>query len=191
MARYVVIVVLAVGGLWLIGIILASLLVGAAQVLEALGSAFAFPFNALPKWWRTRTALKVQKVEQLRLENEARSRQAKEAQIDNYRRENPVRIAGVPNPGLVEEISKSLEDFIAAANLFRPTFSTHIDTSFRAIRHIPIQFARSPIHEGDGPEPAAWEVMPDDLAISSATAIATAYQRANSPGYFPAEEPVL
>jgi hypothetical protein len=52
---------------------------------------------------------------------------AEQAEIDAYRSENPVRIVGIPNPGVYRRSFAVLDDFAVSANAYRPSLPETLD----------------------------------------------------------------
>src|SRR5262249_35100839 len=69
---------------------------------------------------------------QQRLERKEHALAAAERQrIEAYRSEHPVRIVGTPNPEAFRQAFARLDEFIAAANGYRPQLPAKVDTRFR------------------------------------------------------------
>lgn len=171
---YALIAILAIGALALAFFILQAVLQITAELLQAIGRAIAYPFRAVPDWRKRRAALAALKAQQQRIERQQKQRDAESEEADSYRRRHPVRIVGAPDQTLVNKIASLLDQFVAAANSFRPIFDPLVvDTRFRNIKYMPLDFARSCEQEIDAPVECA--MTPDDIIIAPGASIKRAY----------------
>lgn len=189
MARYALILILAIGGLWVAFLILGATLNVAAQLLGATAQALAYPFYALPRWWRHRQALNAQRSQQLQLEAHERVRRADAERIDTFRNLHPVRIVGTPDIASVRAMVNLLDNFITASNTFRPTFERDVDTRFRQAQYVPIRLVRR--YEEEAGAPIAWEMNPSDLVIAQGSSIVRLYGEVSTSIGFPFQAPAL
>jgi len=185
MARYALILILAVGGLFVAFLILRAAFSVLHAVLEVfvelirgIVRAMVYPFHAVPRWLGRRKALRAQKMQRAEI-----------MRIEHYRGLNPVQIAGTPNLSAIRSLLKALDDSTSASAAYRPVFDSDIvDTRFRHVKYTPIPVARNCEREADAP--VAWEMTPDDLTIAPGASITRLYSEITSPIEFPVPAPV-
>src|SRR5271165_7028526 len=100
-----------------------------------------------------------------------------------FREENPVRIIGIPNPDAYYQVLKTLDDFTAAANNFRPQLSGTVDNRFVTLKFPTHLFAFERPHPDtlSEIEPVKITITADELAMSGGSNIATLFSRASEP----------
>jgi restriction system protein len=111
-----------------------------------------------------------------------------EEKIDRYRQHHPTQILGVPDIKGLRRIDRLLSTYISTANAYRPKFIAP-DPRFRSITFsypFDVLFPRSGTTAEDGPEPNAWEVTLDDLAINPGNELASIYGGLKDTAVFPA-----
>jgi hypothetical protein len=174
MVRYAIAALLVIGGIAIALFILQVVFQISADILQTLGRAVAYPFHAIPKWRRKRAALAAQRAAQRLIEAKQRTRQAELEEIQSYRRSHPVHIVGKPDAAALHKTTNAVDQFISAANAFRPVFDpTLVDTRFRDVRYMPVAFARF-CDEGIDAT-VSWQMTPGDLTIAQGASIKRAY----------------
>ncbi len=139
MGRYGLVLLVAVGGIWLVGAILFYSIQALSEIGRALRRSIHGSIQAVQNQWRQRQLEKEHRrkeAERIAYENVKR---AEAEEIESYRSRNPVRVI-ISGLSALQAISRPLDEFISAANSFRPIFDVNVDTRFRSARYVPIPF---------------------------------------------------
>jgi Restriction endonuclease len=108
-----------------------------------------------------------------------------------YRSENPVRLVGIPNPDAFRRAFTLLDEFTAAANGYRPTLPTGVDTRFRTYRFPAHMFALVRPHPASlsGTEPRKVTLTAANVLMGDGIDLSSVYARAAATCEFPCHPP--
>ena len=188
-------VVLAIAGFacWLGFLILSGFVDGLRSLCKGIvGSLKNFSARRVE---RKRQLLleREERTKQLLLEREERTKQAEQQEMADFRRRNSVQIAGLPDFDLLKRTINQLDIFIAAANSYRPQFTSLYDDRFRTTNFsYPFEFFFPRNNNSDdGPDPEPFQITLDSLAIPDGRELQPIYNGLPSASEFPAKEPSI
>src|SRR5262249_10938606 len=162
----------------------------AVIIFEATGKGV----DALAIWHRKQSLLSAKRANQKRLENQEKARRAEEERISKFRATHPAQIVGIPDLPALKNAVTRLNDFVAAADAYRPEFKLSFsDIQFRDVHFsLPSEFFFPRDCEGsrDGPDPQRWETTLDSLVTPRAGDLRSIYSSVIAANAFPSEAPI-
>lgn len=190
MARYLIILILAVGALTAVVFLFQCALAVIAKTVEVAARIVVAPFHFIPAGLRAIRARNRHRLieaerrrEELKKIAEAKARHAELLEIESYRAAHPVRVVGGPDKKTADETTALMDNFIAEANSFRPTFNRDTDVRFRSGEYMPLKWMRQQAKVE--PAPASCEMSLTDQIIPNGRPIEAAYRHVAATESFP------